>query len=125
MSLGTQIFLFIVSLVLLSTVTQFLAQRAARKSEGQPAPALPGELGDAVKGDVIVWFHAPGCAPCRAMKPTVEALGDKARIIDVSQDMHTAQAFGVMATPTTVVIRAGQIAAVRVGAMSPSALAAL
>lgn len=104
---------------------QWWMMRHARKAEGTPAPQLPGELGEAIRGSVLLWFHSPSCGPCKVMEPHVQALGDKARIIDVSRDPNAARAFNVMATPTTIRITDGQIERVQLGMVPPDALAAM
>lgn len=127
MSLGVWIFSVVLGMVAMAVAMQFAMSRAARASEGKLAPELDGPLGAAVKGDTLVWFHSPTCGPCRAMEPAVEALerSGQAIIVDVSKRLDVAQAFGVMATPTTIRIRGGQIESVRTGMLRPEALAAL
>ena len=96
--------------------------RLGRASEGQPAAPL-GPLGDA-EGK-LVWFHAPTCAPCRAMHADIRALGEQAIEVDVSRRPDLARAYGVMGTPTTVRVKDGRIAAARVGRLGRDQLAAL
>lgn len=64
----------------------------------------------------ILYFTAPGCAPCETVqKPALERLADRfqGRLqileIDASQKPDLADAWGVLAVPTTFVIdRAGR-----------------
>ncbi len=93
-----------------------------RASEGREVPDL-GPLGD--PEGRLVWFYGPNCGPCHAMHPAVDALGDRVIQVDVSQHFEVARAFGVMATPTTILVRDGRIATVRPGAMRPGDLEAL
>jgi thiol-disulfide isomerase/thioredoxin len=93
--------------------------RMSRASEGREAAPL-GPLGDA-EGK-LVWFHAPSCAPCRAMHAQVDALGERVIQVDVSQRPDLAQRYGVMATPTTVRVKGGVIVAARAGRLGPDAL---
>jgi thiol-disulfide isomerase/thioredoxin len=90
-----------------------------RANEGKAAPPL-GDLGD--PEGRVVWFYGPNCGPCHAMRPAVDALGEQAILIDVSRHMDVARAYGVLATPTTVLVRGGRIAAVRPGRLSPGQL---
>ena len=104
---------------------QIWMRRKATALQGTPAPQLQGALGAAVRGDALLFFHSPGCAPCRAMHPQVlEMAVDDARVhsVDVMQNMEAAQAFGLMGTPTVVAVRAGQVQQVKVGALSNAAL---
>ncbi|MED5370806.1 MAG: thioredoxin family protein [Myxococcota bacterium] len=104
---------------------QIWMRRRATALQGEPVPDIPGPLGDAVKGDALLFFHSPTCAPCRAMHPVVRELGagdTRVHSVDVTRNMEAAQAFGLMGTPTVVAIRQGQVQRVQVGAMSASAL---
>jgi len=100
---------------------QWMAARM-RAHEGKEAPSL-GSLGD--PEGRVVWFYGPNCGPCHAMRPAIDALGDRAIPVDVSEHMDVAMAYGVMATPTTVFVRNGSIAAVRPGRLSPDQLEGL
>lgn len=105
---------------------QWLVQRRMSAMKGQPAPAIPGVVDSGE--DAVLFFHSPSCGPCRMMEPHVTALArddERVRSVDVSTDLETARAYGVMATPTTVLVRGGSIAEVRMGAMPPDALAAM
>jgi len=93
-----------------------------RASEGLEAPDMGG-LGD--PEGRLVWFYGPNCGPCRAMHPAVDALGERVIQVDVSRHFEVARAFGVMATPTTILVRDGRIATVRPGALRPDDLEAL
>lgn len=107
---------------------QVWMRRRARSLQGQPAPALEGPLGAAVKGDALLFFHSPGCAPCRAMRPHVEALAasdPRVHSLDVQHHMAAARAFSLLGTPTTIAVRQGQVVAVKVGAVPPAGLGAL
>ena len=61
----------------------------------------------------VLDFTADRCSPCKALKPTLEALakeyGDKISIvmIDVDEDQLTAQQYNVRAMPTIVILRDG------------------
>lgn len=122
MSAGLWLLLGLLAGFALIAIAQAAMSRASRASEGKPAPDL-GALGSA-EGK-LVWFHAPGCAPCRAMSPAIRALGDQVVSIDVQQRPEIAAGFGVMATPTTVRVSGGQIAAVRLGRLSQAELSAM
>jgi len=96
--------------------------------QGQPAPALPGPLGQLVRGDALLFFHSPTCGPCKVMAPHVDRLAaTDARVqsIDVSQQLDVARAFAVMATPTVVAVHDGVIIDTRVGMVPPGALRGL
>lgn len=106
---------------------QLFAGRYARRLEGEPVPSLPGPLGERLRGDVVLWFHSATCGPCKAMEPGIRALEAQglAIVIDAHTQVDVARAFGVMATPTTVVVQGGRIQRVRMGVLGPAELASL
>ncbi|MCA9573014.1 MAG: thioredoxin family protein [Myxococcales bacterium] len=107
--------------------SQLVMSRLARRNEGQPVPGVDGPMREKLDGDVLVWFHSKSCGPCRAMEPGVRQLAaeGRAEIVDVHENLPLAQAFGVMATPTTVHVKGGRIEAVRTGMLRPEELRAL
>ncbi|MFT4627910.1 MAG: thioredoxin 1 [Myxococcota bacterium] len=119
------LFAALVSVGLLFGV-QVMAQRRMSAMSGQAAPEVPGVL--AFGDDAVLFFHSPSCGPCRMMAPQVKSLAASDRrvqSIDVSASLESARAFRVMTTPTTILVRAGTVAEVRLGAMPPAALAAM
>ena len=82
--------------------------------KGKSAPQVEGKAGRLIKSGerVMFYFYSPGCRACKPMTPVVKNLAKKNGNIfpvDISQDMSTARKFGVMGTPSTVVIEAGKI----------------
>lgn len=113
----------VVALVALSGVQIALAARSRRSVGAEAAP-----VGGAAVEDGLVYFYSPTCGPCRAMSPAVHALkaaGKPVHAVDVTRDPATAGAYGVMATPTTVAVRAGRVVDVKLGVLSPAHLAAM
>jgi thioredoxin 1 len=101
---------------------QALLARQTQAAVGREVPAS-GPLAEA-EGR-LVWFHSPTCAPCRAMHRDVAALGDRVIEVDVSQRPDLARTFGVMATPTTVRVKDGRVAAARAGRIGRDQLEAM
>ena len=89
-------------------------QLRSHKLKGRPASALitlfPELEG---KGQAyLVFCHSGSCAPCRAMKPDVDALKEETNRVfklDLSKHSHMALELGIRAVPTTLVIKDGVI----------------
>jgi len=95
--------------------------------KNKPAPPLDGKMGKRVsKGKTaLFYFFSPGCGACGAMTPVVNEMcksNDGVFPIDISKDMQTARKFGVMATPTVVVVRDKVVKDVIIGPQSASTL---
>ena len=96
-------------------------------NRGKTVPQLRGQLGKKIKrGDrLLLYFFSPGCRACKPMTPVIDELKKKSErvfSINISQDMETAKAFGVMGTPATLVVEGGKIAEFLVGAQRPERL---
>jgi len=106
----TLLFIIVLFGILLG-LQKLQALRMTRK-KGKPVTGLSGAYGEAVATGkpTLFYFYSPGCGACRSMTPIVsEYTGEGSRCfkVDVSRDMATAQAFGVMGTPSTVVVENG------------------
>jgi len=66
----------------------------------------------------IYYFTASYCGPCKAMAPMIEQLQQSYPgliKIDIEEQPKLAEDFGVMATPTFVVVKNDQVAEVKIG----------
>lgn len=90
--------------------------------KGKPAPDLGGHYAKAAGGGgALFYFYSEGCGACRPMTPIIGELSKKRKDVfkvDITRDMATARKFGVMATPSTVLVRDGKIAEFLVGPLS-------
>ena len=130
MDLFTIVGVVIGAFVLLMVSMRVLIVLKIRKQKGKPAPKLEGARGKAMKRDrnSLFYFYSPKCGACRTMTPLVKQLSesnDGVFSVDISQDMATARAFGVMATPTTVIVKAGIVEDILVGPQPPARLKAI
>ena len=71
---------------------------------------------------VVVDFWADWCGPCRMIAPALEeiskSLNGKVKIVklNVDENPHTAQKYGIMSIPTLMIFKNGELASRQVGA---------
>ncbi len=104
----------IVGIVGLIVLLQLSAKLKARARRGKPAPGVNGQLGKSIrKGDkLIAYFYSPTCRACRTQEQYLAAIQEKFKNIiriNAAKDRDTASAFGIMGTPTTIIIDHGII----------------
>jgi thioredoxin 1 len=72
--------------------------------------------------DGVLYFYSQRCGACKAMEPQVEKLsqGLEVKKIDVfsEEGQKIAKGLGVMATPTTLVVKDGKVQKSFVGVVS-------
>lgn len=116
------IFFGIITIIL---AFQFLVKIRGILRKGKPAPKVGGPLGhEILKGHrIVAYFYSPNCRACKTQEkywPNVQKKFDNIVRINAAQEKNTAQAFGVMGTPTTVVIDSGIIKNYFVGITAPN-----
>ncbi|MCS7171132.1 MAG: thioredoxin family protein [Aquificaceae bacterium] len=69
----------------------------------------------------VVYFYSERCGACKLMKPEIERLKEKVKVFEMDvakpEGYRLAQELGLVATPTTLVVRDGIIKRVFVGAV--------
>jgi thioredoxin 1 len=93
--------------------------------KGKPAPKVSGQLGRHIsKGEkIIAYFYSPTCRACKTQEnywPAIQQKFGNIVRINVAKDKDIAHAFGIMGTPTTVIIDRGIIRDYFVGITSPN-----
>lgn len=120
----------LIGLMLVFVLFQMLPLVRAYMMRGKPMPDVAGLVDAGLLGEerLLFYFSSPHCPMCRSMTPVIERLAAQhANIIkvDVSGSMALARKFGVMGTPTLVLVRAGKVDRMLVGAKSEKQVRAL
>ncbi len=84
------------------------------------------------EGLVLIDFWATWCGPCRMQAPILEQLSEeydeselKIAKMDVDENPHTAQSFGIMSIPTLMFKKDGEVVKQIVGVHTKAQLKAL
>ena len=82
------------------------------------------------EGTVVVDFYADWCGPCKMQAPIVEQLSEerpdvKFCKLNIDEAMQVAMSLGIMAIPTIMVVKDGEITFKEAGLMQKAQLEAL
>ena len=82
------------------------------------------------KGTVVVDFYADWCGPCKMQGPIVEQLSEERADVkfcklNIDEAMQVAASLGIMAIPTIMVVKDGEITFKEAGLMQKAQLEAL
>lgn len=118
------IFLFLSLLI----GSQFFLVRKSKKMKGSTIGTE--YLSDEIKKTIMMersmlYFYSPSCGACRSQTPIIEKLKKEFKnvlSIDVSRDFRTARVFGIMGTPSIVILKKGTVKEIFIGAKDENAL---
>ncbi len=120
----------LIGFMLVFVLFQMLPLLRARLMRGKPVPDLAGLIDPRLLGEerLLFYFSSPRCIMCRSMTPIIERLAaqhDNIVKVDVSETLELANKFGVMGVPTLVLVRAGKVDRMLMGAKSEKQVRAL
>lgn len=126
--MSTAIFLVIAVVLGFMIVSQIRIRARVKALEGKPLPTLPGRLGKqlASQQSALLYFMSPQCGACRPWTTRFTEMSKRnahIHVINVAQELEMARALGVMATPSTVVVKEGRIQSYHVGAVPSEVIA--
>ncbi len=118
--------MLIVVYILLGIFVAFMGMQyfmilKSKRNKGKRVEQVGGKIGKAILSGkrAMVYFYSPSCRACKYQTPIIDRLisdGHSVHKVDITRDMATARKFGVMATPTTVVLQGNEIIEFLVGA---------
>jgi len=120
----------LIGIVLFFLAFRFMMFSKMRKQKGKPAPELSGIFGKAIQQGkpALFYFYSESCGACRPMTPVVDNL-KKEKLpcykVDITHHMDIAKKFGVMATPSTVLVNKGIVQEFLIGPQNESKLRSL
>ena len=111
----------------LFVVTQIYVKISTYLKKGKVVEGIEGDLGRSIDTGQknLLYFYSNSCSACKPMGPVVDALKkefETVHKINIATDMDIARKFGVMGTPSTVLIEHRKISSFLVGAKSESTL---
>ena len=67
----------------------------------------------------IVYFYSPRCGACKRMEPTIEKISKEVKVyrinVNTEEGEKLAKEFGILGTPTILVVKEGKIRDVIIG----------
>ena len=90
---------------------------------GKKIPELNGRIGKAIKTNsrTLLYFYTPNCSACKVMTPVIDRLQAEftnVLKVNLARDMEIGKKFGVMGTPSLVLVENNTIQKFIVGARS-------
>ena len=94
---------------------------------GKPVPQLGGKIGKALAQNqrTLLYFYTPTCSACKVMTPIIDRLQKEFSNIlkiNLTNDLEIGKQFGVMGTPSLVLVEDQKIRSFVVGARNETAI---
>ena len=112
---------FFVGLIAIVMLWRLLPLYRSRQMRGRSVPDINSLLSERqkVSSRLLIYFWSPKCVMCKAMSKSINELAeshDNILKIDVMQNMEISAGFGVMGTPSLILVNDGKIEKMMVGA---------
>ncbi|MEJ2055150.1 MAG: thioredoxin family protein [Calditrichaceae bacterium] len=117
----------VLAIIGLFVIMQLYIRLSGFFKKGKVIAGVKGKLGKDVQSGrtVLVYFYTNSCAACKPMTPVIDRLKKEFKNIykiNLSTDMNTGRAFGVMGTPATVLVEQQKIKSYNLGAKTEAYL---
>ncbi|MCD6376947.1 MAG: thioredoxin family protein [Caldisericaceae bacterium] len=94
---------------------------------GKPVPHVDGKIGKALARNTrtLLYFYTPTCSACKVMTPIIDRLQKEFSNIlkiNLANDLEIGKQFGVMGTPSLVLVEDQKIRSFVVGARNETAI---
>ncbi|MDA3860261.1 MAG: thioredoxin family protein [Melioribacteraceae bacterium] len=102
-------------------ILKVIMQKRAQKSQGKSIDAslFDDEIKTLLSGNKsILYFFSPTCGVCKSQAPIIDKLKEEFNLvgkIDLSLNQNAAQEFGILGTPTTILMKGNIVNEVFVG----------
>lgn len=111
----TTIILILITIFVLFVSLQLYFVRRSKKMKGKQLNVgdFPNRFNSIIlNGKNLFYFYSPNCSACKVQAPIIEKLKSELKniySIDISKDLNLARTFGIMGTPSVVVVNKGKI----------------
>lgn len=117
------IIIVVVALITVFFLFQFWIIRKTKSKIGKELHGIRGEIGEAIMKSkkLLIYFYSPNCSACKTITPVIEEFrktNPSVYSVDLSKNFELGRQFGIMATPTTLIIENQVVKDVLIGSRS-------
>lgn len=117
----------VLAFVGLLVVLQLYARINTWTKKGKKVTGIGGKLGKDIAGGkkYMIYFYTNSCAACKTMTPLIDKISkdfDNIHKVNLASEMEIGRKFGVMGTPSLVLVEMGRITEFILGARNESFL---